>query len=128
MFIFKGRFCLCFLGITVEGEGVSAGILQPDVVATNAVIHVIDQVLGIPFMNAMEKLRTEPALSRTYQAFEQSKDLNSALTSSAANYTVFAPSDQAWMKMDSTDRNAVLSRPKLLARVGPLYLVEIDWI
>jgi uncharacterized surface protein with fasciclin (FAS1) repeats len=101
----------------VDGNGVSARIVEPDVAATNAVIHVIDQVLGIPFMNALEKLRGEPGLSSTYKAFEQTKDLNSALSSTTANYTVFAPSDQAWLKLDSADRNTILSKPKILARV-----------
>ncbi|OQV12062.1 Fasciclin-1 [Hypsibius exemplaris] len=110
--------------VTVEGEGVSARIVEPDLTSTNAVIHVIDQLLGIPFMNAMEKLRGEPNLSKTYKAFEQTRDLNSALTSSSSNYTVFAPSDQAWANMDLVDRNTILSKPKLLARVMKRHLVE----
>lgn len=48
--------------LTVEGGGVNATVIQPDLAATNGVIHVIDRVLGVPYTTVYDKLRTDPAM------------------------------------------------------------------
>lgn len=96
----------------------NARILEPDLVATNAVIHVIDEVLGLPFMNILEKLRADSNLDKTYKSVENCKELNRALTITTSNYTVFAPSNQAWLKLKQQDRDLLSSRPDLLNKVG----------
>jgi len=46
----------------VEGGGVNATITQPDIGATNGVIHMIDRVLGYANQNIYDKLKTDPML------------------------------------------------------------------
>ena len=48
--------------LTVEGGGVNATVVQPDIAATNGVIHIINHVLGVPYQNVKEKLLTDPML------------------------------------------------------------------
>lgn len=48
--------------ITVEGGGVNATIILSDIAATNGYIHIIDRVLGIPYMTVQEKIETDPML------------------------------------------------------------------
>lgn len=48
--------------VTVEGGGVNATIIQPDLVATNGYVHIIDRVLGSPFTTMLQKLKTDPML------------------------------------------------------------------
>lgn len=46
----------------VEGGGVNATILQPDIGATNGVIHIIDRVFGSADQTIYQKLMTDPML------------------------------------------------------------------
>lgn len=48
--------------ITVEGGGVNATILQADVASTNGYVHIIDKVLGVPYMTVLGKLESDPML------------------------------------------------------------------
>lgn len=48
--------------LTVEGGGVNATVVQPNLAATNGIIHVIDHVLGIPSSTVDRKLATDPML------------------------------------------------------------------
>ena len=48
--------------VTVEGGGVNATLIQPDIVQTNGYIHIIDRVLGVPYATVYDKLRTDPML------------------------------------------------------------------
>jgi len=48
--------------LTVEGGGVNATVVQPNIAATNGIVHIIDRVLGIPYSTVGEKLATDPAL------------------------------------------------------------------
>lgn len=45
--------------ISVEGGGVSASIIQPDIGALNGIVHIIDRVLGVPTMTVIEKLSSD---------------------------------------------------------------------
>lgn len=48
--------------LTVEGGGVNATVLHPDLGARNGFIHVIDRVLGIPYATVGRKVSTDPVL------------------------------------------------------------------
>jgi uncharacterized surface protein with fasciclin (FAS1) repeats len=48
--------------VTVEGGGVNATVIQPDLAATNGIIHVIDRVLGVPYTTVYDKLQTDYSL------------------------------------------------------------------
>jgi fasciclin 1 len=46
----------------VEGGGVNATIIQPDIGALNGIVHIIDRVLGVPTMSIVEKLSSDPIM------------------------------------------------------------------
>lgn len=48
--------------VTVEGGGVNATIITPNIAATNGIIHIIDRLLGVPYTTVLDKLRTDPML------------------------------------------------------------------
>jgi uncharacterized surface protein with fasciclin (FAS1) repeats len=48
--------------VSVEGGGVNATIIQPDIGALNGIVHIIDRVLGVPTMTVIEKLQQDPIM------------------------------------------------------------------
>ena len=48
--------------LVVDGLGVTATVREPDIGATNGIIHVIDKVLGIPSSTIKQKLSEDPML------------------------------------------------------------------
>ena len=48
--------------LSVEGGGVNATIIQPDIGALNGIVHIIDRVLGVPTMSIVEKLSSDPIM------------------------------------------------------------------
>lgn len=48
--------------LTVEGGGVNATAIFPDIATTNGVIHIIDRVLGIPYATVGRKVAMDPML------------------------------------------------------------------
>ena len=44
----------------LDGQGVTAEVVEPDIGATNGVIHVIDRILGVPQHTIGEKLAMDP--------------------------------------------------------------------
>jgi uncharacterized surface protein with fasciclin (FAS1) repeats len=46
--------------LTIDGMGVTADVVEPDIGATNGVIHVINRVLGFPAHTIEEKLAMDP--------------------------------------------------------------------
>lgn len=83
---------------TVEGGAVNATVIQADIATTNGMIHVIDRVLGMPFQNLFDKLKTDPELTFTYKLGEQGQRWNEQLTYEDRRYTYFVPSDKAWQE------------------------------
>lgn len=49
--------------ITVEGGGVNATIITPNIAATNGIIHITDRVFGVPYTTVYDKLQSDPMLS-----------------------------------------------------------------
>lgn len=48
--------------LTVEGGGVNATVVEPNIAATNGFVHIIDRVLGVPYTSVKEKLQSDPML------------------------------------------------------------------
>lgn len=51
-----------FAALTVEGGGVNATAVMGDIGATNGILHIIDGVLGIPYLTVFRKLADDPDL------------------------------------------------------------------
>ena len=58
--------------LVVDGLGVTATVREPDIGATNGIIHVVDKVLGIPSSTINQKLSEDPML-RYYKSLRQQK-------------------------------------------------------
>ncbi|XP_011641357.1 fasciclin-1 isoform X2 [Pogonomyrmex barbatus] len=81
--------------VTVEGGGVNATIITPNIAATNGIIHIIDRLLGVPYTTVLDKLRTDPMLNSTY-FLGQRRGFNDQLNDTTKRFTYFAPLDYAW--------------------------------
>lgn len=86
--------------LTVEGGGVNATVIQPDIAATNGIVHIIDRVLGVPFTTVGRKLATDPMLNKTYQLGKYD-GFNDQLDDMRKHFTYFVPRDLAWQKMET---------------------------
>ncbi|XP_042895485.1 fasciclin-1 isoform X1 [Parasteatoda tepidariorum] len=81
--------------LTVDGGGVKAAAIQPDIGATDGMIHIIDRFLGMPYQTMYLKLQTDPDMSITYQMCEQD-DWCALLDESDKRFTFFVPGNEAW--------------------------------
>ena len=93
-----------------------------DVMADNGVIHVIDKVLMPPQMNAeptqniVEVALANPDFS-TLVAALSAADLVTTLSDNNANFTVFAPTNRAFDKIDDTALSGLLGNTDALTKV-----------
>ncbi|XP_004924047.2 fasciclin-1 isoform X2 [Bombyx mori] len=83
--------------LTVEGGGVNATVIQPNIAATNGFVHIIDRVLGVPYTTVFEKLKADPMLNITYNLGKRQM-FNHQLNDMEHRYTYFVPRDHAWLK------------------------------
>lgn len=89
--------------LTVEGGGVNATAVHPDLGARNGRVHIINKVLGIPYQSVYEKLKDDYDLSTTYLVGSRRNDLfNRNLHRSDTKFTYFAPSRDAWTNVQKT--------------------------
>uniref|UniRef100_A0A146LUE9 Fasciclin-1 n=1 Tax=Lygus hesperus TaxID=30085 RepID=A0A146LUE9_LYGHE len=86
--------------LTVEGGGVNATVIQPDIAATNGIVHIIDRVLGVPITTVGRKMATDPMLNKTY-ILGKTQGFNSQLEDMNKRFTYFVPRDYAWKKMEN---------------------------
>lgn len=91
------------VSVSVEGGGVNATIIQPDIGALNGIVHIIDRVLGIPTETVMEKLASSSVMSKTYALAVQDDFLSRMKayrdpynSHMKQKYTLLVPSDDAW--------------------------------
>jgi len=90
--------------ITVEGNGVNATLIQPDIGALNGVVHIIDRVLGVPSMTVIEKIGSDPMMSKSFELASQGdwlKEMQRNRDLESSNYekngvTFLVPSNAAW--------------------------------
>jgi len=95
--------------LSVEGGGVNATIIQPDIGALNGIVHIIDRVLGVPTMSIVEKLSSDPIMSKSYNLTTQD-DFIGRMQSykdpyaphSQQKFTFLVPSDEAWETVHRT--------------------------
>ncbi|XP_077294817.1 fasciclin 1 Fas1 domain-containing isoform X2 [Arctopsyche grandis] len=83
--------------LTVEGGGVNATVIQPNIAATNGIVHIINRVLGVPYSNILEKLQTDPMLNDTYVLGKKGL-FNTQLNNTNHRFTYFVPRNKAWQK------------------------------
>lgn len=100
-----------------------AKISAADVMASNGVIHVIDTVILPPSMVDMsEQTIVEVALAdpdnfSTLVAALTAADLVTTLADESATFTVFAPTNAAFSKIDESALNALLADQEALSNV-----------
>lgn len=99
-------------GVFINGN---IKVIATEVLATNGVIHSIDNVITIPKKSLVEVVKADPNFSDLV-AFVMAADpsVAAALTDASANgYTVFAPSNAAFTELykDSTTTKAKLLDP-----------------
>ncbi|XP_015913126.1 fasciclin-1 [Parasteatoda tepidariorum] len=85
--------------LTVEGGGVNATAIMADIGATNGILHIIDRVLGMPYLTVYSKLAHDPDLHTTYKLGMQ-ESWNQKLNDKEKRYTFFAPSRKAWEDLE----------------------------
>lgn len=89
--------------LTIEGGGVNATAIHPDLMAKNGRVHIINKVLGIPYQSVFEKVRDDYDLYTTYLIGSRRNDLfNRHLHRGDTKFTYFAPSRDAWSKVQLT--------------------------
>jgi uncharacterized surface protein with fasciclin (FAS1) repeats len=100
----------------------NADVTEADLEATNGFVHVIDKVLVPPDFpmelyseNIVELAESQPDLSTLVQALIVGK--LTATLSGVGPYTVFAPTNEAFAKIPSTDLQKLLDNPTELDRV-----------
>lgn len=97
-------------------------VSSADVMADNGVIHIVDQVIlpptvkGEPTMNIVEVATSNDEFSTLVTALEAA-DLVDTLADEAATFTVFAPTNSAFAKIESDALNALLADTDALTSV-----------
>ncbi|XP_039290461.1 fasciclin-1 isoform X3 [Nilaparvata lugens] len=86
--------------LTVEGGGVNATVIQPDIAAINGIVHIIDRVLGVPFTTVGRKLATDPMINKTNHLGIQ-ENFNYQLDDMRRRFTYFVPRDYAWSRLET---------------------------
>jgi len=79
----------------LDGQGVTAEVVEPDIGATNGVIHVIDRVLGVPQHTIAEKLAMDPMMSSVYSLGNQNH-FNNMFNNTEEKFTYIVPANLAW--------------------------------
>jgi transforming growth factor-beta-induced protein len=113
------------ISITVDGDSVKvneATVVSTDIVASNGVIHVIDQVILPPSMSESAEMGdiVETAQSAggftTLLAAVEAAGLVETLKGEGP-FTVFAPTDEAFEALDEDTLNSLLADPEALSQV-----------
>ena len=83
----------------LDGQGVTAEVVEPDIGATNGVIHVIDRVLGVPQHTIAEKMAMGPMMSSVYILGNQNH-FNHMFNNTDEKFTYIVPSNLAWEEVN----------------------------
>lgn len=103
----------------------NATVTQADVVASNGVVHVIDQVLIPPaetdvteeeLPNIVETAINAGSFNTLVQAL-QATELDAVLADESRSFTVFAPTDEAFAALGSVRLENLLMYPDLLSPI-----------
>uniref|UniRef100_A0A8C5PY00 Transforming growth factor-beta-induced protein ig-h3 n=1 Tax=Leptobrachium leishanense TaxID=445787 RepID=A0A8C5PY00_9ANUR len=90
-----------------------ARLIRADHHATNGVVHVIDKVITAVTNNIAEVVDTEETLE-TLRAAIAASDLNTLLESGDKEYTLLAPTNEAFEKIPQETLNRILGDPEAL--------------
>ena len=107
-----------YVSVAVEGEAVAVGgapVSATDIMATNGVIHVIDNV--ITSNASIVEIATGLPDFSTLVELLVAADLVGALTADGAEFTVFAPTNDAFAALDAATLEAVMNDSDLLTSV-----------
>jgi len=102
--------------ITIEGSVVS----QPDIMASNGIIHVIDSVMMAPTGNMVDYVAGNPELSTLLSLVTQA-GLAGALD--VDGLTLFAPTNAAFSRVAEDQLNQITGNPAVLAAVLKYHVV-----
>ncbi|KAM4748796.1 transforming growth factor-beta-induced protein ig-h3 [Rhinophrynus dorsalis] len=90
-----------------------ARLIKADHHATNGVVHVIDKVITAVTNNIDQVLETEESLEQL-QAAVAASGLNTLLESEDKQYTLLAPTNEAFQKIPPETLNRILGDPEAL--------------
>ncbi|CAK9293351.1 unnamed protein product [Gordionus sp. m RMFG-2023] len=79
---------------SVKGGGVVSIISQPNIGVIKGVIHLIDSVMGIPYLNAFRYIQTYPQFSNAFQLITFA-ELSYEYDQNYGKFTYFIPSQEA---------------------------------
>ena len=108
------------LGPSIMG---TASVVEPDIPASNGVVHTISDVLipsWVP-LSLFDLAKTNDDLSTLVSAIEAA-GLNETLSDPDANFTVFAPTNDAFMKIENLDN--ITSDVELLTTILKTHVVD----
>lgn len=97
-------------------------VTSTDIVADNGIIHVIDAVLlppadmMEPTMNIVETAVANGSFTTLVTAL-QATSLDSVLADESTNFTVFAPTDDAFALIDEKTMSTLLANPDVLSSI-----------
>ena len=103
-------------------------VIAKDVIASNGIIHVIDAVLmppaekPAPTLNIVDTA-VEAGSFTTLASLLVSTGLDVILADADSQFTVFAPTDEAFTKLDAATLSALQANPELLSNVLRYHVV-----
>ncbi|MDO3386729.1 fasciclin domain-containing protein [Gilvimarinus sp. SDUM040013] len=119
-------------GLSLGGEDLyinTSMVSQANVMADNGVIHVIDQVMmppaemGMPDSNIVETAIAAGNFTTLVSAL-QAAGLDATLADEAEIFTVFAPTDDAFAKIDSATLDALIMDVPALTQVLLQHVIQ----
>lgn len=122
------------VGLSLEGESLLVNlsmVITTDIQTDNGIIHVIDAVLmppaerGEPSMNIVETAVDDGNFT-TLVAALQAADLDTVLSDESGNFTVFAPTDDAFDMVGEENITALLNDPEALEAVLLQHVVSAE--
>ncbi len=126
------------IAITVQGDALfinNAQVIITDVETANGIIHAIDTVITPPAMSGFSGTITEAAVSTddlsTLVTALTAANLTDALSDETKTYTVFAPVNSAFAKIDASALDALLADTDALSDVLTYHVIadsDIDFI
>lgn len=113
------------LGLSLDGDNLlinTATVVTTDISTDNGIIHVIDAVLmpptanSEPTMNIVETAVAAGNFTTLVSALQQA-GLDSVLADETTNFTVFAPTDEAFAMIDSNLLDGILADSTALSAI-----------
>lgn len=120
------------LALSLSGENLlvnTSTVTVTDVMADNGIIHVIDAVLMPPAAtpseaNLVETAKADGNFTTLLAALERT-GLDSVLSDPSGNFTVFAPTDEAFAAVGEKMINTLLANPTVLADILKQHVLPI---